>query len=245
MRDLIILAFILGSVPVCLFNPYYGVLMWTWIAYFNPHRYAWGIAYDFPVAQMIAVPTLLGTLFAHGMNRRLFTREAILLVLLWLWFCFTMFHAAQVPAFAGHIADGMEQFKQVNKILLMTIPTILLVSSKERLKRLLLLIAFSFGVRATFGAMFVFQTSGEYRVYGPADSFIADNNSFALALNMVLPMIFFLARDEQNRWLRRALYFVFGCSIVCVISTYSRGGFLGLAVVLAAIAIKTRRKVLG
>jgi len=245
MRDLIILAFILGSVPVCLFNPYYGVLMWTWIAYFNPHRYAWGIAYDFPVAQVIAYPTLIGMLFARKLNRQILTRETILLLMLWLWFCFTMFYATQVPAFAGHVATGMDQLKQVSKILLMTFPTILLVTSPKRLKYLLLVISLSFGVRAIFGAIFVFKTGGEYRVYGPADSFIEDNNAFALALNMVLPMMFFLAREVQNRWLRGALYLAFGCSIVCVILTYSRGGILGLAVVLGAICIKAHRKLLG
>src|SRR5258708_28905516 len=117
MRDFVILAIILGSVPICLFNPYYGVLMWSWVAFFNPHRYAWGIAYDFPVAQVIAVPTLLGTLFARKLNRHFLTRETVLLLLLWFWFCFTMFRATQVPAFAGHLVTGMEQFKQLSKIL--------------------------------------------------------------------------------------------------------------------------------
>src|SRR5216683_1436083 len=120
MRDLIILAFILGSVPVCLFNPYYGVLMWTWIAYFSPHRYAWGIAYDFPVAQVIAYPTLIGMLFARKFNRQILTRETILLLMLWLWFCFTMFYATQVPAFAGHVevfaARNLPQFWRASYI---------------------------------------------------------------------------------------------------------------------------------
>jgi probable O-glycosylation ligase (exosortase A-associated) len=196
------------------------------------------------VAQVIAVPTLLGTLFARKLNRHFLTRETVLLLLLWFWFCFTMFRATQVPAFAGHLVTGMEQLKQVSKILLMTLLTILLVTSPKRLRYLLLLISLSFGVRAMLGAIFVFQTGGEYRVYGPADSFVADNNAFALALNMVLPMLFFLAREEQNRWLHRVLYLAFGCSVICVILTYSRGGFVGLAVVLAAIAIKTRHKFL-
>src|SRR5258708_5869291 len=148
MRDLVVLAIILGSVPVCLINPYYGVLMWTWIAYFNPHRYTWGIAYNFPVAQVIAAPTLLGTLFARRMNRQFLTREAILLLLLWIWFCFTMFHATQVPAFAGHVSDGKQQLIQVSKILLMSFPIILLVTSEKKLKWLLLVTALSFGVRA-------------------------------------------------------------------------------------------------
>lgn len=245
MRDFIILAIILGSAPICLFNPYYGVLIWAWIAYFNPHRYGWGIAYDFPVALVIAFPTLVGTFFARKINRQILTRETILLLSLWAWFAFTMFYATQVPAFSGHIADGMEQLKGVSKILLMTIPTILLVNTRQRLKYLLLVTALSLGVRAIFGAIFGAQTGGEFRIYGPRDSFIEDNNAFALALNMALPILFFLAKEEQSRWLRRGLYLAFGCSIISIIFTYSRGGFLGLAVVLASIALKTRRKLIG
>ena len=41
MRDVLILGIILGSLPLCFFRPYFGVLMWTWIAYFNPHRLAY------------------------------------------------------------------------------------------------------------------------------------------------------------------------------------------------------------
>ena len=57
MRDYFILAIILLSAPAALFSPYYGVLVWSWIAYFNPHRYGWGIAHDAPVALIIAIPT--------------------------------------------------------------------------------------------------------------------------------------------------------------------------------------------
>lgn len=245
MRDWIILVIILGSAPLCLFNPYLGVLMWSWIAYFNPHRYGWGVAYDFPVAIVIAVPTLIGTLFARNKNRQILTRETILLLLLWFWFAFTMFYATQVPAFSGHIVTGMQQLTGVSKILLMTIPTILLVNSKQRLKYLLLITGLSLGVRALFGAIFGVQTAGEFRVYGPPDTFIEDNNAFALALNMALPILFFFAQKEKNTLLRRTLYAIFGCTIVSVILTYSRGGLVGLGVVLACIAFKARRVLLG
>src|SRR5580658_4483397 len=75
MRDVIVLAIILGSSPICLFSPYYGILVWTWIAYFNPHRFTYGIAYHFPVAVPIAIPTIVGTIFTRQKNRRIFTIE--------------------------------------------------------------------------------------------------------------------------------------------------------------------------
>ena len=63
MRDYLVVGIVLSAAPACLFNPFFGVLMWTWIAYMNPHRFTFGFAYNFPVALVIAIPTLVGLLF--------------------------------------------------------------------------------------------------------------------------------------------------------------------------------------
>ncbi len=245
MRDFIVLAIILGSVPLSFCSPYFGVLVWAWVAYFNPHRYAWGFAYDFPVAQVIAVSTLLGILFTRKINRQFLVRETVLLFFLWAWFALTMLYAVQVPLFADHIEPGKALLERVSKILLMTVVMILVVTSRKKLQYLFLVTALSFGFLAIKGTLFGIRTGGQFRVWGPPDSFIADNNDVALAINMSLPMMFFLAREVTNRWLRLLLRVAFLSGIVAVILTYSRGGLLGLAVVLFVIAIKSHRKLLG
>lgn len=244
MRDYVILAIILSSAPVALFIPYFGVLMWSWISYFNPHRYGWGVAYYFPVAITIAVPTLVGCVFTRK-NQRIFTRETILLGLLWLWFVCTTTYVNFVPAFAGHTADAKTHLAEVSKILLMTFITILVVNSKEKLRGLMLVILASFGLRALFAALFVVMTGGHFKVWGPPDSFLADNNDFALGLNMTIPMFYFLAQAESKKWIRLALQGLMVCVIISVFGTYSRGGLVGLMVVSVLIWAKSRRKFLG
>lgn len=245
MRDVIILAIILCSVPFCLKKPFFGVLMWTWVAYFNPHRYAWsGTVYNFPVAMVVAIPTLLGLLVVPRFNPRILLRESKLLIMIWLWMIFTLVYAAQIPLFAGHIEDGTDSLIQITKILLMTFVTILVVNSPERLRKLVFVIALSLGARAVWVSIFGIQTGGEFRVYGPHDSFLADNNDFALALNMVLPLLFYLIPDEPRRWVRYGLWLSFLASIFCVILTYSRGGLLGLATVLLLIVMRSRHRLL-
>jgi probable O-glycosylation ligase (exosortase A-associated) len=98
---------------------------------------------------------------------------------------------------------------------------------------------------AVKGAVFGLRTSGESRVWGPPDSFLSDNNAFGLALNMTLPLLFFLARQEKARWLRIALWFTFACTIIVILLTYSRGALLGLFTVLTAIMLKSRHKAIG
>jgi hypothetical protein len=36
MRDMLILAIILSSLPICFLRPFFGVLVWVLVAYFNP-----------------------------------------------------------------------------------------------------------------------------------------------------------------------------------------------------------------
>lgn len=244
MRDFLVLAILLGSVPLCLLSPYFGVLMWYWVAYFNPHRFAWHYAYNFPAAAVIAVPTLVGMLFARKTTVTLWVRETVLLAALWIWCGLTYVHATSVPLFAGHMADAQYGLARFSKILLLTFVMALIVNSRERLRTLLLVTASSIGLLAVKGMLFGIRTTGQSRVFGPPDSFLADNNSFALAVDMTLPIMFFLAREEKRYWVRAILRVFFFAGIGTVILTYSRGGLLGLAVVLSAIAIKTRRKAL-
>jgi len=244
MRDLILFVIIAISVPISFFYPFCGILIWTWVTFFNPHRYTWGFMYNFPIAAVIAAPTLLGCFFRPPVNRRFLTRETILLAVFYLWCTFTFLYAMQVPLFRGHIDDARLEWVRVGKVLLITLTMILLTTSHKRIKWLVMVTALCFGILAIKGAIFGVRTAGESRVWGPPDSFIADNNSFALAVNMSLPMLLFLARDEKKRAYRWFLYLAFVCGVLSVILTYSRGGLLGLAAVLFAITFKSRYKIL-
>jgi putative inorganic carbon (hco3(-)) transporter len=245
VRDVLVLAIILGSAPICLFSPYYGILMWSWIAYFNPHRFTWGIAYNFPVAMVIAIPTIIGAALTGERNRGIFTRETILTLCIWCWFAVTYVNATMTEELSRNAqVYGYPQLVTVSKVLLMTFLTILLINSKQKLRWLFLLTAFCFGVLAIKGAIFGFLTGGENRVWGPPDSFVEDNNFLALATNMCIPIFYYMGRSEQNRKLRILLRIMFVCSIVSVLLSYSRGGLLGLTVVLTAIALRSRYKTL-
>jgi putative inorganic carbon (hco3(-)) transporter len=244
MRDFIVLAIVLGSVPICLVNPYFGVLMWYWVTYFNPHRFTWSFAYDFPVAMIVAVPTLFGTVFAKKSFRSLAQLESVLLLVLWAWFAVTYIHAQSVPLFAANMPDAAYEMNHISKIFLFTFVMIMLVSTKSRARGVLLVTAASLGLLAVKGAVFGIRTAGGSRVWGPPDSFLSDNNAFGLALNMCLPLLFFLSREEKNRWMRIGLRITFACTVLVILLTYSRGAFLGLGVVVVAIVWKTRHKVL-
>jgi len=246
LRDILVIVIILLSVPVSLLNAYYGIVVWTWIAYFNPHRYVWGAArYGmFQPAMLIAIPTLLGTFFAPK-NTRIWIRETVLLAALWVWITFTTLYISIVPEFSGHVQDAYTHLEEVSKILLMTFVTILLVSSKTKLRWMVLVILGSFGIKALFAAIFYLRTGGEFQIWGPEGSFLYDNNDFALAMNMTIPLFFYMAQAEQNRWVRIGLRGLMVAVAICVVGTYSRGGLLGLSAVTLTIVVKSRQKIIG
>jgi len=246
IRDTVVIIVILLSAPVALFNPYFGILMWTWIAYFNPHRYAWGLArYGFfEPAIIVAVPTLIGLLFAPK-NLRIMTRETLLLLGLWCWFGVTTFYVTRTPEFAGHVKDAIAHLNEVSKILLMTFVAIILVTSKFKLRLFMFVILASFGVRAAVAAVWYIRTGGQFTVWGPEGSFIYDNNDFGLALNMTVPMFFFMARAEPKLWVRTSLRILMLCVLICIVGTYSRGALVGVATISLALVAKSRHKVAG
>lgn len=246
IRDTVVIIVILLSAPVALFNPYFGILMWTWIAYFNPHRYAWGLArYGFfEPAIIVAVPTLIGLLFAPK-NLRIMTRETLLLLGLWCWFGVTTFYVTRTPEFAGHVKDAIAHLDEVSKILLMTFVAIILVTSKFKLRLFMFVILASFGVRAAVAAVWYIRTGGQFTVWGPEGSFIYDNNDFGLALNMTVPMFFFMARAEPKLWVRTSLRILMLCVLICIVGTYSRGALVGVATISLALVAKSRHKVAG
>jgi len=242
MRDILVFLIIFGLLPSCFLRPWIGVLVFSWIGYMNPHRMAFGSAYDFPFAQIVALVTFAGffMLVARtGFPKIHWRRETVLLLLLWIMFYITT-NFALLPEYAW------PRFSDISKILVFTFLTIMLIDDKRKLRYLVLVMSLSIGLYGLKGGLFAVATGGEYSVYGPPGSFIEDNTAVGVALAMVIPMLFFLARTEKNKWFKLFLRFCFFFSVLATIFTYSRGAFLGLLVVFVLLFFhfRTRMKVL-
>ena len=237
MRDYVVLGIIFAILPVALVRPFVGVLAWLWIAFMNPHRMSWGIARDFPVAFLIAVATLAG-LVLSGEAKRI-PRTAGTYALLLLWVCLTI---SSLLAF--HPDAAGQAWEMRSKILLMVFVSLALAYDRRRLQTMLLVTALSIGFFGFKGGLFTILTGARDRVLGPEGTSIEGTNSIALGLNMILPLLFYLSYDVSRRSLRWAMRVTFVLSIFAVVGTYSRGGLLGLGIVLSLMWIKARRSAL-
>jgi len=243
MRDLFVVGIVLASLPITLIRPWVGVLAWTWLSLMSPHRYCWGFATTFPVAELVAIATLVGCLSTA--DRQPIPRVWQVGVLVCLW---SLFGITTTVAFNPDPA--FYQLIEVSKVLVMTFATVVLINDRRKLFYWVVVIALSLGLVGLKGGIFTLLTGGQHRVYGPPGTFIGDNNDAALALCMTLPFLYFLPRLVRGldlgrwwAWLGRAAPVLTLFTAIAVVGTYSRGGFITLAVVLVALTWRSRYRV--
>src|SRR5262245_49313200 len=233
MRDLILVLFVFGSLPWCFMRPWYGLLVWSWLGYMNPHRLAWGFAYHFPFVQVTALATLAGVVFSREPKRFPINAVTIIWVLWVAWMCFTTLFALNPP-------EAYPEWARMIKIQIMILVTLLVITNRQRMEWLVWCIALSIGFFGIKGGIFTLLTGGEYRVWGPPDSFIEGNNEIALALLIIIPLMRYLQMVETRPWVRRGLLAAMVLCAFSVVGSYSRGAFLGAGAMLLALWIRSK-----
>src|SRR5262249_46788691 len=161
----------------------------------TPHRLLWSYAQQFRVALIAGSATLLGWLFSREPKRP----PSSLIIYALAGFTFWISLSALFALVPG---AAYEKWDEIIKILGMTFVTTCIVNSRSRILQLVAVIAFSIGAFGIKGGLFAFATGGHYRVWGPSGTFIEDNNSLALALIMILPLMQYLRTIARARWLQ-------------------------------------------
>ncbi len=226
---------IAAALPVVLWFPFTGVLVWTWIAIMNPHREAFGVAHDFSFNFYIAIITLAAWLFSREPKRITPEPTTALLIVFLIWVSVT-------TVFAIDRTWSFSYWNTVAKTLMLVFAVLGLITTKTRIQALIWVIAVCLGYYAVKGAGFLLLTGGHFMVFGPMASMIADNNSLALALVLVIPLLNYLRKSSRLPIVEFAVGLVMILSIITVIGTYSRGGLLGLAAIGLGFWIKSRHK---
>jgi probable O-glycosylation ligase (exosortase A-associated) len=202
----------------------------------NPHRLTWGFAWSLPFAMAIAVATLSGALFARDRKSIPAVPEVLIAFGLLAYFTLTTF-------FSWAPDHAWAQLEKVAKIIVMTFVAMMFIYGRNRIQWLLLVVALSIGFYGFKGGIWSIQRGGSEMVLGPEGSFIEGNTFMGLALNMVIPVLVALARVEERKWVRSFLYLTGLLSVIASIFTYSRGAWLGLAIVVPLVLLQFGAKV--
>lgn len=222
MRDILIIAIVMAGALAALRRPWIGIMLWTWLSIMNPHRYTWGLAYSAPLAATAAGATLLGLLMTKERESPFKASPVTWFALFMLWM--TLSWLAGIDP----VQDYM-QWKKVMKIDFMIMLALMVLHSKQHIFALMWVCAGSLALLGIKGGIYTLQGGGGGRVWGPPGSFIEDNNEFALALVMTIPLLRFLQLQLANKWGRLAMTGVMVLCAAAALGSQSRGALLAIS----------------
>lgn len=238
MRDLMIVGIVVLFSLIALRKPWIGAILWTWLSLMNPHRYAFGFAYDAPVAAIAASSTLLGLLLTRDRESPFKGAPVAWFVALSVWITVSW-------RFGQDVADDYAQWDKVMKINLMILVGLVLMRTKAHVIVLAWVSTMSIALLGAKGGLFTVANGGNYRVWGPPDSFIGDNNQFALALVMVIPLVRFLQMQATAMWLKNALLLVMLLCAAAAMGGHSRGALLAITAMSLLLWWRGRSRIVG
>jgi len=236
MRDLLLFCILAGAALPALIHPWIGVLLWTWVSIMNPHRLTWS-AYDWPVGMVSAAVTLVGLVLTTDRRRWPVTPVTVIMLVFLCWMSITTVFSLQ-PQSAWPLFD------RVWKILLMLLVTLAVLHTRRHIEWFLAVITASLAFFGVKGGVFTLTTGGEFRVWGPPDTFIADNNEIALALVMTIPLLRYFQLRAPHAWQRGALLVVMGLCLLAVLGSQSRGAALAGGAMAVFLWLKSGARIL-
>lgn len=247
MRDILVTLVVCIGVLLAFKRPYYGVLLWVWIGLMNPHRLGWGFAYEIPFALIAVLATVTGMALHPNQVRRPVSGVMAVLLLLVAWMGVS-------TLFSILIDPSMERYIELLKVIFMTVITVMLVRSRDEIIGLVWVVVGSIGFFGVKGGIFTIATAGAHRVWGPPSSQIEGNNEIAVALIVIIPLLYFLTREARpalhalkitfngEKWVRLGLYAAMGLCAIAAIGSQSRGALLASGAMLTALWWKSNRK---
>lgn len=234
LRDTLLFVLIFGSLPFIIKRPYLGVLVWSWLAYMNPHRLSWGAAFDFPFSQVVAVVTIASLVGARAWRSISWSPLIVLWLTFFLWTALTTVFAMTEYAGLG--------WSRWWKVQLFSLVTLTLMQSRERIHALVWVIALSLGFYGVKGGIFGIVTGGKYHVLGPPGSFFAGNTEVGIVLIMVIPLLGYLRLEFESKLARLATAGAMALTAVAILVTQSRGALVGFIAMGSFLIIKSANR---
>lgn len=222
MRDIILIVLVLAGSLAALRRPWIGILLWTWLSIMNPHRYTWGFAYSAPLAAVAAACVALGLLMTKERESPFKGQPVVFFAIFMAWITLSWLVGLDVTG-------DYDAWKNVMKIDVMLLVALMLLHSKKHIFALMWVCAGSLALLGIKGGLFTLISGANNRVWGPPGSFIEDNNAFALALVIVIPLLRFLQLQVRNSSVRFALASAMLLCAVAALGSYSRGALLAIS----------------
>ncbi len=237
MRDIVVLIFLSGCIVAALKQPWWGVLSLAVFSYLNPHAYAWGFVRSLPVYYILFLVVAFRTFTTKDKQSLPKDWRITVFILLWLYFGITSTQA--------YMQDEVwQRYWSVTKIYLPFYFTLVLINTRHKLYCLIVTIAASIGIVAVKGGLFAILKGFSARVYGPPNTQFEENNAFAVAMLITIPLILIWQKQELRPWLKKGLIIAVPIIYSASLSSWSRGALLTMAVLTLMLIWHSKHKFL-
>lgn len=217
----------LAWVPMAFMNAFIAFLLWLYTTLLSPALFLYGFMQGFRYVFLFAGLSILLLLLGKVKEKGRFVWDATA-VLMIIFFCHAMLSALFSLQPNPIVSDRVENLVK-GLPLALVLPIFL--TSRWRIHATLLTLVLGLGLHGVIDGLKVIASGGGHVVHGIGSSSINDNNLYSLAMVMLLPIYLYLIKYAGSKWVRLALIGGFLLTIMTVLGSNSRGGFLALAVV--------------
>jgi probable O-glycosylation ligase (exosortase A-associated) len=239
MRTILILFLVAIGFAGAVVSRQIGLLVYVWFSLFRPLEWAWGeldsLRLSLIAGLLLLVPCVLSGKLPNVTHP--------LSLLAWA-FLGTVVTAQATTAYPTDW-DWVDQFV---RLLLVSSLAVTLVKTRAHLSQLVAVTAGSFAFFSAKAGVTALLGDGVQFGAGQAGAFV-DNNGYALAVNMAIPLMAATAATFQApvpglAYWRKAFIAAIPLSVITIIFTMSRGGLLALGTLAIVASLLQRRPML-
>ncbi|MDP2902558.1 MAG: putative O-glycosylation ligase, exosortase A system-associated [Methylovulum sp.] len=237
MRDLTLLAVL----PLLMFfafkRPFIGIGLWLWTSAFQINALVYSFASSITYNRFFAIITMLAYFASKNKPKFKWDKISILILIFFIW---TTLSSLLSDADADTVWERWNFFM---KIILFYFFSIAILERKLHVDFIIWILVLSIGALAASEGLKFIASGGSHR-FGYLIGITGDNNFFAVMILTLLPLSFYLVTQTTHKFIKQGLVWVVILMVLGLISTYSRSGFVGLAVLGIFFIKSSKRKVL-
>ncbi|WAJ70686.1 putative O-glycosylation ligase, exosortase A system-associated [Catenovulum adriaticum] len=238
MRDIVLVSCFFIILYFSFKRPFIGVSMWLWVSMFFPNGWVYGFGRSFRYSLMVAGVAILGY-FLHEKDKIDYSKS--IMVVAFIFLCWT-FLSSLLTINYGFIV--WPEFTKFFKVFLLFVFIQLIFKRQLHFETMAWALIFSvsfYGV--TEGLKFI-SSFGNHIIKGLGGHILQDRNYLALAMNMVLPFLFyFIRKPGLHPQLKLILIGIFACNVIAILGSYSRSGLIGLIVIFFMLTRYSKQRV--
>jgi len=238
MRDLMVLAAMLLIFPLATSNTFIAYLLWSWAGLIGLDGYLYGFMIGLPYVQIFALITL-GTLLLRRDKKPVQFQINRTTGLLILFGC----HGLLVATFAFDGIFGVwDLYIIILKVLLFCFVMPILVTSRLHIHAMVISIIFALSFHGLLDGLKFIASGGSHVAHGVR---FGDSNLFALVLTTVIPLLIYMYKYSDNKWLKPGYLGLALLTVMAVVATNSRGGLITMVFIAMVLIMQSKRKVAG